>query len=309
MMSAFRQAAEEYLAIRRSLGYALRQEGRMLSSFVSYLEARGIVHLAVKDALDWATEPVHASPAWWARRLGVVRGFASYLKTIEEATEVPPRGVLPSRASRTAPYLFTDAQIAALMAGARGLACPLRAATFETLIGLLAVTGLRTGEAMALNRADVNLTEGVLTVWRSKLSKSREVLLHESTCVALASYAARREELCPHPKTESFLLSGAGTRLNHTNASTTFAGLLKAAGVSTPPGRRRPSLYALRHSFAVQTLIAWHAEDADVQSRLPVLSTWMGHVKPSSTYWYLEAAPELLGLAAARLERHIGGRS
>jgi integrase/recombinase XerD len=308
-MSTFSRSAEEYLAMRRGVGYALVQEGRMLASFVEYMERRDITRLTLQAALGWATEPRHASPTWWAKRLSVVRGFASYLQTIDEDTEVPPKGLLASRSSRRTPYLFSPAQIAALMAAARGLACPLRAATFETLIGLMAVTGLRTGEAMALDRADVDLTEGVLTVWRSKLSKSRQIPLHESTVAALARYAARRDELCPAPATPGFLLSGAGTRLNHTNTSKTFAGLLEDAGIAAPPGRRRPRPYDLRHGFAVATLISWHTDGAEVQSRLPVLSTWMGHVKPASTYWYLQAAPELMGLAASRLERYLqGGR-
>lgn len=292
--------------MRRGVGYALRQEGRMLASFVDYLERRGTTRVTIEAALEWATTPAHASPTWWAKRLAVVRGFAAHLKTVEEDTEIPPNGLLPSRASRTTPYLFSPTEITALMAAARRLPTPLRAATFEALIGLIAVTGLRTGEAMALNGADVDLADGVLTIWRSKLGKSRQVPLHQTATAALARYAARRDELWPCATTPSFFVSGGGTRLNHTNVSTTFAGLLDDAGIATPPGRRRPRLYDLRHSFAVATLIDWHADGADVQPRLPVLSTWMGHVKPSTTYWYLQAAPQLLAVTALRLERHLG---
>lgn len=292
--------------MRRSVGYTLRQEGRMLADFVGYCERRGITRVTTEAALGWATEPTSASPTWWATRLGVVRGFAAHLKTMEVDTEVPPKGLLPGRTSRMAPYLFSPAEITALMAAARALAHPLRAASFEALIGLMAITGLRTGEAMTLDRADVDLEEGLLTIWRSKLGKSRQVPLHETTTAALTAYSARRDELWPRPSTRSFLLSGGGTRLNHTNTSTTFVGLLDVAGIVTLPGRRRPRLYDLRHSFAVATLINWHAQGADVQARLPVLSTWMGHVKPSSTYWYLHAAPELLAVTALRLERYLG---
>ena len=305
-MSALARSVQDYLAMRRSVGYALRQEGRMLADFVGYCEHRGITGVTIEAALGWASAPAQASPTWWAKRLAVVRGFAAHLKTIQEDTEVPPKGLLPSRAVRTTPYLFSAAEITALMAAARGLPSPLRALTFETLIGLMALTGLRTGEAMALNRADVDLAEGVLTIWRSKLGKSHQIPLHQTTTAALGTYAQRRDQLWPHPETPSFLLSGGGTRLNHTNASTTFAGLLTDAGIAAAPGRPRPRLYDLRHSFAVATLIAWHAEGADVQARLPVLSTWMGHVKPSTTYWYLQAAPELLAVTALRLERHLG---
>lgn len=307
-MSALARAAQDYLALRRGVGYALRQEGRMLAGFVGYCEHRGITRVTTEAALGWATLPAHASPSWWARRLAVVRSFAAHLKTVEEDTEVPPQGLLPSRACRTTPYLFSPAEITALMAAACALAHPLRAASFETLIGLMAITGMRTGEAMALDRADADLDAGMLTIWRSKLGKSRQVPLHETTTAALTAYVARRDELCPRPATHSFLLSGGGTRLNHTNTSTTFAGLLQDAGITTGPGRHRPRLSDLRHSFAVATLINWHADGADVQTRLPVLSTWLGHVTPSTTYWYLQAAPELLAVTALRLERYLQGQ-
>lgn len=307
-MSALTRAAQDYLAMRRSVGYTLHQEGRMLAQFVGYCEHRGLTRITTEAALGWATEPTHASPSWWARRLAVIRGFAAHLKTVEQDTEVPPQGLLPRRACRRTPYLFSPAEIIVLMAAARGLAHPLRAASFETLIGLMAITGMRTGEAMALDRADTDLDAGMLTIWRSKLGKSRQVPLHETTTAALAAYATRRDELCPRPATRSFLLSGGGTRLNHTNTSTTFAGLLDDAGITTGPGRRRPRLSDLRHSFAVATLITWHTQGADVQTRLPVLSTWLGHVKPSTTYWYLQAAPELLTVTALRLERYLQGQ-
>jgi integrase len=300
-MSALARSAQDYLGMRRSVGYALRQEGRLLADFVGYCERRGITRVTTEAALGWATEPSSAGPNWWTKRLAVVRGFAAHLQTVEADTEVPPKGLLPSRASRTTPYLFSPTEITALMAAARALAHPLRAASFEALIGLMAITGLRTGETMALDRADVDLEAGMLTIWRSKLGKSRLLPLHETTTAALAAYAARRDELCPRPATASFLLSGGGTRLNHTNTSTTFVGLLDGAGIVTQPGCRRPRLYDLRHGFAVATLVAWHAEGADVQARLPALSTWMGHIKPSTTYWYLQAAPELLAVTAPAL--------
>jgi integrase/recombinase XerD len=300
------RAVQDYLALRRSLGYQLRQESRLLAGLAGYLQARGLDRVTVEAAVGWATQPEAASPAWHARRLAAVRGFAAYLATINPASEVVPRGLLPGRTSRTTPYLYSPAQIQALMAAARRLACPLRAATFETFIGLMAATGLRTGEAMALNRADADLGDGVLTVRCSKLGKSRQVPLHPTTTAALAGYAAQRDQLCPHPGTPAFFLSGAGTRLNHTNVSTTFAALLAGAGITAGPATRRPRPYDLRHSFAVATLAGWHAQGADTQARLPVLATYLGHAQPSSTYWYLQAAPELLSAAAARLERFLG---
>ena len=214
-MSTLARSAQDYLAMRRGVGYALRQEGRLLADFVGYCEGRGITRVTTEAALGWATQPSAASPTWWATRLGVVRGFAAHLQTVEADTEVPPKGLLPRRASRTTPYLFSPTEITALIAAARALAHPLRAASFETLIGLMAVTGLRTGEALALDRADVDLAEGMLTIRRSKLGKSRQLPLHATTTTVLAAYAARRGQLCPRPATPSFFLSGGGTRHNH----------------------------------------------------------------------------------------------
>ena len=204
-MTALDRAVEDYLALRRSLGYKLRQEGQLLASLAGYLRARDLDRVTVAAALGWAAQPDHASAAWHAKRLSAIRGFAAYLATIDPASETIPRGLLPRRVSRAAPYLYSPAQIQALMAAARGLACPLRAATFETFIGLMAATGLRTGEAMALDRADADLASGALTIRSSKLGKSRLVLLHPTTSAALARYLTQRDELCPCPVTNGVL--------------------------------------------------------------------------------------------------------
>jgi integrase/recombinase XerD len=231
------------------------------------------------------------------------RGPRVRLTTVDEDTEVPPGSLLPNRSHRSTPYLYSPGQITDLMAAVRRLTCPLRAATFETFVGLMAATGLRTGEAMRLDSDDVDLDDDLLTVRHSKHGKSRLVPLHTTTTAALRDYTRRRDVLCPDPATLSFFLSGAGTRLNHTNASTTFAGLLADAGIVSPAGRRRPRLTDLRHSFAVATLVTWYADGVDVPARLPALSTYLGHVSPASTYWYLEASAELMAAAARRLER------
>jgi integrase/recombinase XerD len=279
----------DYLALRRGLGYRLRQEGRLLGDFVDYLDRQGLDRVTIEAAVAWATLPAGASPAWWARRLGIVRDFARYLKTLQPETQIPPNRLFPRGVSRIRPYLYSPEQITGLMAAAGQLAHPLRAATFRTLIGLLAVTGLRPGEAMRLDRDDVDLHDpdaAALTIRRSKNGATRQVPLHSTTAAALARYAADRDRLCPAPSTTAFFLSGAGTRLNHTNASTSFVSLLAAAGITPPPGRRPARLYDLRHTFAVTTLTDWYGDGADVQSRLPLLSAYLGHTKPSSTYWY-----------------------
>jgi integrase len=216
---------------------------------------------------------------------------------------------LPAKKDRRAPYIYRDDEICALMDAASTLRPPLRAATFRTLIGLLACTGLRIGEALALDRNDVDLTAGLLTVRDSKFGKSREVLLHPSTVQALLRYGALRDRLCPRPKAPSFFVTTLGTRPGHATVHQPFRGLLKQARITHPTPGRHVRPHDLRHSFAVKTLLGWYRDGADVAPRMPLLSTYLGHVDPAATFWYLSAAPELLALAAERLEPTSGGLS
>jgi integrase/recombinase XerD len=305
-VSGLRRAAEEYLTLRRALGFKLETQGRLLLDFVGSLDRAGAATVTTERALAWATSPPAGDPVWCALRLGVVRGFARYLQPRDPRTEVPPADLLPRRRRRATPYLYAPDDIGKLMAAARGLRSPLRAATYETLIGLLAVTGARVGEAIRLDRDDLDWDHGRLTVVASKFGKSREVALHPRTLTALAAYARRRDELVPAPGAPSFFVSTAGTRLLHANVRGVFGQVVRAAGLEPRAARCRPRLHDLRHSFAISTLLTWYRAGADVQARLPWLSTYLGHVDPAATYWYLEAAPELLALAAARLERAPG---
>ncbi len=306
-MSGLRQASEDYLAVRRALGFKLERHGQLLADFIGYLERAGADRITMELALAWARQPAGRDPVWWASRLSVARVFARHLASLDPATEVPPPDVLPTGGRRRTPHLFSPADVAGLMAAARALRSPLRAATHETLIGLLVVTGLRIGEAMRMCRADVDLDEGLLTVVHSKFGKSREVPLHPSTVDALRAYARRRDQLCPRPKAPNFFVSTAGTALRYNEVRTTFCGLARQAGLDRGAGL--PRLHQLRHGFAVATVVDWYRRGADVEALLPRLSTFLGHVQPRSTYWYLQAAPELLGLAAQRLERALPGLS
>lgn len=304
-MSALREHAEQYLAMRRALGFKLTTWGPKLMSFISHLESLGHDVVTTEDALAWATSTPRGSsdPVHWARRLDVVRIFARHLKTLEPATEIPPEDVLSRRYRRITPYLYTPDQVAALLHAAGQLTPKLRAATWQTALGLLASTGMRVSEGCRLDRRDVDLTEGVLTVRDSKFGKSRDVPVHASTTAALAGYARLRERLCPNPAGPAFFVSSRGTRLDAHNMSHTFTRLLDAAGIAPIPGRRRQRIHDLRHSFTVSTLIDWYRAGVDVQAHLPTLATYLGHVDPKSSYWYLSGSPELLALAAARLER------
>lgn len=300
-MSELRHRAEDYLAMRRALGHKLHDHGRLLMSFVDFLEEAGADHVSVELALAWATLPQGVQPTWWSQRLGVVRCFARHLVAIDERSEVLPADVLAARASRTPPHLYSADEITALMAQARQIRFPLKAATYETLIGLLASSGLRVGETIRLEHRDVDLDVGLITIRESKFRKSRLVPLHPSTRDALAIYARRRDELVPGPKSDSFFVSLCGTRLHPSGVNETFRRLVRAVGLETP-GKRRPRPHDLRHTFAVEVLLGWLRSGLDVAPRLAALSTYLGHLKPSSTYWYLEAAPELLALATERLE-------
>jgi len=310
-VSALAERAEEYLQLRRALGHKLADAGRLLPRFVAYLDAAGAVTVTVELALAWATEAPGGGPpsTVWGRRMTVARGFARHLLPLHPGTGVPPVGLLaPPAAHRAVPYLYSGTDIAALMAGARALPCPLRAATHETLIGLLAATGMRIGEAIRLDRHDLDWDESAIVVRDSKFGKSRLLPLRQDTVDALAVYAHRRDRLMPAPSAPAFLLSTVGTRLIYSNVLKVFHDLLAGAGLDTGRGGRRPRVHDLRHSFAVHTLLDWYGQDLDVQARLPWLSTYLGHASPSSTYWYLSGAPELMAMAARRLEAAIERR-
>ena len=310
-MTDYRAAAADYLATRRAMGYKLAYQGQMLAQFAAYLDAAGAEHLTTDHAVSWAKQPADAKRSWWAVRLSTVRVFARYLSALDPATEIPPPGLIPAQSHRAVPYIYTEDDIAKLLAAAGRLPTAHRADTYQTLIGLVAVTGMRDGEAVRLDRSDVDLEQGLLTIRNSKFGKSRQIPVHPSTVQALAEYAERRDarryrsdgRRFRHPPSEaSFFTSTTGTRLLRDNVSTVFPRLVREAGLDWSAHRRPPRLHDLRHSFAVNTLIGWYRQGLDVEARLPLLSTYLGHVAPKSTYWYLSAVPELLGLIADRLD-------
>jgi integrase len=310
-MSPLHEALADYLALRRQLGHPLVVTGKLLEDFVGFLQRSGSTTVTTALAVQWATLPRDAHPLRWNQRLAMVRKFARYLVAIDAHTEIPAMDLLPARQPRIAPYIYSGKEIAALMEAASRLESsnrsPLRAATYETLIGLLAVTGVRIGEALGLDRDDVDLQNGVLTV--SCKGNRRQVPLHDSTTQALRGYAQRRDYLWPAPATEAFFLSGVGKRLSEASIRHTFAALICEVGLDGAGRRVRPRLHDLRHSFAVHTLTDWYRDDEDVDHKLPQLSTYLGHKTPVSTYWYLQAVPELLELVAPRLEHVLGVRS
>jgi integrase len=307
-MSDLHRAVQEYLAVRRALGFKLEREGQLLHDFAGFCAGRGEPAITVAAALAWATLPQDADPVWWGARLTAVRMFARWQAAFDAATEVPPAGLLPQRSRRAEPYPYSDADILALLERARAIRSPLRAATYQTLIGLLAVSGMRVGEAIALDRGDADLDQGVLYIRHAKFGKSRLVPCHPSTTEALRAYERARDAHRPPPDTPAFFVSTAGTRLIYKNVHHCFHRLAGEAGLAPLGPRCRPRIHDLRHRFALLTLLGWYRDGTDIGQRLASLSAYLGHLRPQDTYWYLRAAPELLALAAERLDRVPGGR-
>ena len=309
-MSAIRRAAGQYLALRRALGFKLYQEGLWLEQFASFLEQRQAFHITTALALEWATL-ARAQPAHIAHRLSVIRSFAAFRAASDPRTEVPPLGLLSQRYRRKPPYIYTDDEIGRLLEAAAQLpsSSGLRPRTYTTLLGLIEVTGMRVGEVVALDRDDVDLADAMLTVRRAKFGKSRIVPVHASTCRALQLYAQCRDRIQRKPRTASFFVAEHGGRLLVNTVEQTFVRLSHKVGLRGPSDRRGPRLHDLRHRFAVNTLLGWYRAGADVECLLPTLSTYLGHVHVSDTYWYLSAVAELMDLVAARMDRESGSRS
>lgn len=302
-MTGIHRAVEDYLALRRQLGFKLVQPGQLLADFAAFCDNAGARHVTGELALAWATAPTGTRPGWHRLRLAVVRDFAAYLHAIDPGHHVLPEGLVVGRYDRPTPYLFTTKDIAALVKAAGAFGGPFHAATYQTFIGLAAVTGMRPGEAIRLGRDDIDLAAGLVTVVDSKYGKSRQLLLHPSTVQALATYTSLRDQHCPRPKSPSFLLSVKGTRLWRADVEKGFRNLAHQVGLHPRSERCRPCPMGLRHSFAVNTLIDWYRAEADIDTRLPALSTWLGHADPKNTYWYLQSCPELMALAAERMRR------
>ena len=304
-MSPLRDQLSDYLRIRRALGYKLARAEKLLAQFVAFLEERNETVITIENTLTWVTLP-GGSDSWRAHRLSTVRGFAAYLHALDDTHQVPPADLCPNRPARATPYPYSEEQIAALMAATVILRGRLRQATYRTLLGLLAVTGMRVGEAIRLDRDDVDLAHGVLTVRDTKFGKSRELPIHPSTVKALGGYARERDRLCQEPSTDAVLVSQAGTRLLYCAVHATFKQLRHHAGLRPRSVTCRPRIHDFRHRFAVQTLLDWYRSGVDVQPLMPLLSTYLGHTRPSDSFWYLTAAPELLEIAAGRLDRAEG---
>ena len=308
-MKTLPQGIQDYLALRRALGFQFNHVEALLKQFVSFLQEKGAPRMSPELMIEWAKQPVHTQSAHWAKRLGIVRDFAQYWKSVDPQVELPALGVLPYRYRRPTPYIYQETEIKSLLQASSFLQPQdgLRKHTYFTLIGLIAVAGLRIREPIALNREDVDFSQGIITVRKSKFGKSRLVPLDASTMKQLRRYAQVRDRFHSELLNPAFFVSDRGTRVTKDSVRWAFIEMSKRSGLRKPSDRHGPRIHDLRHSFAVRTLLDWYRAGLNIDQHMPVLSTYFGHDHPSDTYWYLSAVPELFSIAGKRLEKHMGG--
>jgi integrase len=303
---------DDYLELRRGLGFKLVNYGACLREFVSFLEQKKASHITTALAVQFAMLHPQQEPKAQAGRYSAVRGFASYRIGVDPATEIPPCGLVRGRSRRAHPYLYSDQEVRQLLEATRKLPSTysLRPWTYYCLFGLLAVTGLRLGEALNLQCEDVDWTEGLLTIRRTKFGKSRLVPLHASTVKVLAAFAKRRDRFFAErsgPTISHFFVTKFGTPLRDSYVYRVFWPLSWQIGIRSPGAHCGPRLHDFRHRFAIETLLRWYRTGEDVERRLPVLSTYLGHAQVTDTYWYLSCTPELMAAAGKRLEQRWDG--
>ena len=306
-LKSLKTSIREYLQLRRSLGHKLEGTERDLKKFADFLADRSVAFITTKLALEWARLPKNSQPANWSRRLAIVRLFAQYHSAVDRRTEVPPRKLLAHKPRRAMPYIYSDEEIHRLVQACQHLRSRgLRHHTYFTFFGLMATTGCRISELIALNREDFNDKERIVKIHNSKFGKSRLLVLHGSTVRELKKYTATRDQFHRHPKTNSFFVSDSGTRLTRWSVRWAFIRVSKQIGLRKPSDSHGPRIHDIRHTFAVKTILRWYAEGVDVNQKIVLLTTYLGHKKPSDTYWYVTGVPELLCAAASRLESHLG---
>ncbi len=310
-MNSMREAIQGYLSLRRSFGFKLAEAGVELMRFADFMEQQGASHITVHLALLWAQEKTSVEPMNWAKRLCHIRCFTRYYIAYDPQTEIPPVRLLPYQPARSRPYIYTEEEIERLLAHALALSPQhgLRPWTYHCLFGLLSVSGMRIGEAVHLLDDDVDLRTGLLTVRNSKFGKSRLIPIHESTQETLSRYRRRRDDLLAGRRPSYFFITSRCNHLDSGEIHRTFYKLSRQVGLRGSEDHTGPRIHDLRHRFAIQTLIAWYRSGEEVERRLPILSTYLGHVHVADTYWYLSACPELMGHAVSLLEQHWEQRS
>jgi integrase/recombinase XerD len=313
-MNTLCEALQEYLTLRRGLGFKLRDAARVLSKFVAFMEERQAPHITTKLALEWVQLARTVKPAERARRLCFIRGFSRHRSATDPLTEVPPWELCPYRSTRARPYLYSEEEVKDLLAAALQLpttwpSTPLRPWVFHCFLGLLSVTGMRFSEALELKLEDIDPDQGVLTIRSAKFGRSRLVPLHPTTRIVLVDYLQRRQQFLGPRRSDFVFVSNRGTRLDGGRVRRAFYALSRQTGLRALGSRNGPRLHDFRHRFAVQVLTRWYESGEDPARRLPELSTYLGHVYVAGTYWYLSNSPELMVQAMRRLERRWGESS
>jgi integrase/recombinase XerD len=305
-MKSPRAILMDYLATRRSLGFKLQKHEETLREFLRFFGVQKAQHLTTRLALQWARKPQNTNPAWWTERLSMLRGFAAYWKTVDPRTEVPSLHILLPQYKRPTPHIYTDQQIAEIMAVTQRWSSR-DGFTYWTIFGLLTATGMRVGEALDLSDEHVDLKQGVVTVRDAKHSKSRLLPLHTTTLRALRQYVRERDLRFPRRKVASFFIIRDGRCPSYAVVWKTFNQVLVEVGLRKSSQQKGPRMHDLRHTFAVKALIGFYQNDQDIDRKIHALSTYLGHKDIQCTYWYLTAVPELMSLALSRLEEKIGG--
>ena len=318
-MKAMIREIEEYLELRRGMGFKLQVDETHLKRFAAFLAERKASHITTQLALAFACENARVGVVGRVGRLVAIRGFARHLHAFEPKREIPPAGLIRRTKTRARPRLCSQREVSRLLAAALDVTATktrgLRPWTLYALFGLLAVTGMRVGEVIALRRGDLSWEDGVITVRDGKFGKTRMVPVHRTTLKVLREYARRRDRHLRRAwrgedvsnACDLFFVSNRGTVLSSSGLRTSFRGLLRRSGMAGPehPNMR---IHDLRHRFAVETLRRWYRQtDCDVESRLPALSTFLGHVNVEATYWYLSSTPALCAAVASRLEARWKG--
>jgi integrase len=299
--------------MRRSLGYDLSFSERVLRKFCEFADGQQVDHVTVNLFLRWKKHYGSADSHTWSIRLSMVRVFAGWLQGFDPRTEVPPPGLIPNRPRRARPYIYTDDEIAGIVAEAARLPSSygLRGWMCSTLFGLIAVTGLRVSEALKLGEDDVDLKEGVLTIRRAKNRKSRFVPISPCASKRLKAYRVERNRILGTDRAAFFRLEN-GECPTDCCARYNFAAVCQRIGLRRPQPfnkhGRGPRIHDLRHTFAVRTMMDWYRRGLDPDREMLKLSTYLGHAGPELTSWYIEAIPELLQLACERAERNLAGR-
>jgi integrase len=294
------QAVELYLQTRRSFGYALTGPEWMLRGFVRYAkQARHTGPLTAALALQWAQQPQQGSRPYLALRLQTVRLFAQFWRAYDPKTEIPPTRRFGPSSRRRAVHIYSRKELGQLLENAAGLRYPhpFRGQTLCALFGLLDCTGLRIGEALALADQDIDWAAGVLTIRYAKGGHTRLIPVHSSTIEALQRYRALRDQTIGSALAPRLFVTYRARPVRHWCVKWSFRQICRRLGWVQRPA---PRLHDLRHTFTVRTLLAWYQSAEPIEPKLWTLSTYLGHQRPASTYWYLTAVPELMELAQQR---------